>query len=306
MSVATPPAPGLRPEPDPGPPPPRLTGPRAAIRERTLRRDRWWLQPLITVSVRAGGVRGLFDVLAAHSRTANYFHAPYISPFYSPCITDSCGKVPGSDGRSRKLGIFGAVVHRHAGSCYILIIPLGLPADLLLLPQGLLPVVLAVPAGLRRRGAARAPTPARPGFPLIWARTSTGTSSTLGLLLQLDPADVGRRSSAFRNGLGTAGATCRPRDPRPDRERRPCSVDVLPLLPLLPAHRRRPAQALLRSTRCGTRFWMVVSAGSTRRHMQLAWMSLIFVAFTDFYVALSWRRGPSPICEVLLRMDRPC
>ena len=60
---------------------------RAAIAERTLRTDRWWLQPLLTVVALL-----LFIVYATFRafQNAYYFSEPYISPFYSPCITTGC------------------------------------------------------------------------------------------------------------------------------------------------------------------------------------------------------------------------
>jgi hypothetical protein len=60
---------------------------RAAIAERTLRTDRWWVQPLLTVVA-----LGLFIVYATFRafQNAHYFHEPYISPFYSPCLTTAC------------------------------------------------------------------------------------------------------------------------------------------------------------------------------------------------------------------------
>jgi len=64
---------------------------RAKIKERTLRTDKWWLQPLMTFGV-------LFSfVIYATFRAfegANYFAEPLISPFYSPCLSEAC--VPGS------------------------------------------------------------------------------------------------------------------------------------------------------------------------------------------------------------------
>ena len=54
---------------------------------RTLRRDRWWLPPL---SVAAG-----FAFFGAYATWAilqgdNYSHGSYLSPFYSPCLAESC------------------------------------------------------------------------------------------------------------------------------------------------------------------------------------------------------------------------
>ena len=53
----------------------------------TERRDRWWLEPLLTVL----GL-GSFIVysLWASLVNANYYFRPYISPFYSPCISANC------------------------------------------------------------------------------------------------------------------------------------------------------------------------------------------------------------------------
>jgi hypothetical protein len=54
---------------------------------RTLRTDAWWLQPLLVV-IGLGG----FAVYAtwAALQNAHYYAAPYLSPFYSPCISDNC------------------------------------------------------------------------------------------------------------------------------------------------------------------------------------------------------------------------
>ena len=60
---------------------------RAKIKERTLRTDKWWLEPAITFGV-------LFSfVIYATFRAfegANYFAEPLISPFYSPCLSEAC------------------------------------------------------------------------------------------------------------------------------------------------------------------------------------------------------------------------
>jgi hypothetical protein len=64
---------------------------RAHLDTATLRTDRWWLAPLITVSVLLAfiaysTVRAFMD--------KDYFLDPYISPFYSPCLASSCGEAP--------------------------------------------------------------------------------------------------------------------------------------------------------------------------------------------------------------------
>jgi len=60
----------------------------ASVRERPHeRQDRWWIEPLTIVLV-----LGLFGVYAfvASVLNGNYYYEPYLSPFYSPCLTTSC------------------------------------------------------------------------------------------------------------------------------------------------------------------------------------------------------------------------
>ena len=52
----------------------------------TLRRDTWWVAPLVTAVVL--GAFGIYSTWRAFSN-ADYFVAPYLSPFYSPYILAS-------------------------------------------------------------------------------------------------------------------------------------------------------------------------------------------------------------------------
>src|SRR6266536_1986928 len=63
--------------------PPTAIDRRGHLRVPTLRRDTWWLQPLVTVLVLLGFV--VYGVWVAFV-DKNYFADPYISPFYSPCL----------------------------------------------------------------------------------------------------------------------------------------------------------------------------------------------------------------------------
>ncbi|MEV4431752.1 hypothetical protein [Streptomyces sp. NPDC049555] len=60
---------------------------RAAIAARHLRRDRWWLTPAATAA-------GLLAFVAYSTWRAfagdHYYAAPYVSPFYSPCLAANC------------------------------------------------------------------------------------------------------------------------------------------------------------------------------------------------------------------------
>jgi hypothetical protein len=62
---------------------------RARIAAKTLRTDRWWLQPLVTVVLLSAWV--LYALVRTASQRAYFveeFH--YLSPFSSPCVTASC------------------------------------------------------------------------------------------------------------------------------------------------------------------------------------------------------------------------
>ena len=54
---------------------------------KTLRTDAWWVQPLLVV-VGLGGF-AIYATWAA-LQNAHYYSAPYLSPFYSPCISANC------------------------------------------------------------------------------------------------------------------------------------------------------------------------------------------------------------------------
>jgi hypothetical protein len=66
---------------------------RAKIDQPTLRTDRYWVAPLTTFVV--------FLAFIAYAtfrafQNDHYFASPYISPFYSPCISDNCVPMPGT------------------------------------------------------------------------------------------------------------------------------------------------------------------------------------------------------------------
>ncbi|MGY1804337.1 hypothetical protein ACI78T_13755 [Blastococcus sp. SYSU D00922] len=90
---------------------------RAAIARRHLRTDRWWVQPLVTVVVLLSFV--VYSTFRAF-QNAYYFAEPYISPFYSPCITTGCEGDTFPEFFTGPSFISPAI--------YILVIPLGLRA----------------------------------------------------------------------------------------------------------------------------------------------------------------------------------
>ncbi|RBY77022.1 hypothetical protein DQ239_12710 [Blastococcus sp. TF02-09] len=90
---------------------------RATIAARHLRTDRWWLLPLTTVVVLLSFVG--YSTFRAF-QNAYYFSEPYISPFYSPCISTRCEGDTFPEFVSGPSFISPAI--------YILVIPLGLRA----------------------------------------------------------------------------------------------------------------------------------------------------------------------------------
>jgi len=63
--------------------------PRAAIDAKTLRTDKWWIAPLLTVI----GLTAWLAYATVRVFMHKYFWVQdyhYLTPFYSPCITDRC------------------------------------------------------------------------------------------------------------------------------------------------------------------------------------------------------------------------
>lgn len=74
---------------------------RATLPQRHLRTDRWWLAPAVTVTLLSAFV--VYSTWRAFSN-ADYYAAPYVSPFYSPCLASNCVNVRGG----ADLPIFGS------------------------------------------------------------------------------------------------------------------------------------------------------------------------------------------------------
>jgi hypothetical protein len=96
-----------------------LGGTRGGPDVATLRTDRWWVQPVVTVSVLTAFV--IYSTWAAF-QNANYYVGgtrDLISPFYSPCIASSC--VSGA----KASGFFFHTPQWFSPALLILIFPLG-------------------------------------------------------------------------------------------------------------------------------------------------------------------------------------
>jgi hypothetical protein len=93
---------------------------RAKISARTLRTDRWWLQPAITVAVLVSFI--IYATFRAFE-SKYYFAEPLISPFYSPCLTATCPEGASLLGQPfGTVALFGMAI---SPALFILIFPLG-------------------------------------------------------------------------------------------------------------------------------------------------------------------------------------
>jgi hypothetical protein len=265
-----------------GPPGPR-SGPRAGIAAKTLRTDRWWREPAITATVLLSFVA--YSTWAAF-QNANYYARPYLSPLYSPCIATICG-------------------HARAGSKFVHAPTVGVIGPWWAISPAIL--VLVVPLGFRftcyyyRKAyyrsiwqspvacAVKEPHKAYRGesrLPLILQnvhRYFFYLGLILNCILTWDAIEAFHFANGWGMGLGT--------------------VVLVVNASLLWAYslschscRHIVGGRLKHFSRHPIRFklWGFVSKLNAR-HMQIAWVSLVFVAFTDLYVRLvasGWVHDP--------------
>ncbi|GAB3600044.1 hypothetical protein GCM10027446_32910 [Angustibacter peucedani] len=241
---------------------------RARIAARTLRTDRYWVQPLVTF-----GVLFAFIVYATIRAFWNgaYYSAPYISPFYSPCLATSC--VPGA-GEAHLFGDWWKL----SPALIILVFPLGFRLTCYYYRKAyfrsfwLSPPACAV---AEPHGAYSGET----RFPLVLNnihRYFFYAGLVFNVILTYDAIIAFRDASGEwgHMGLGTlvmlANAT-------------------LLWLYSLSCHSCRHAVGgrLKHFSRHPLRYkaWTFVTKLNVR-HMQFAWISLVGVALTDAYVAL--------------------
>ena len=77
------------------------TSKRAAIDAKTLRTDAWWIAPLVTfLSLSAFVIYSSWRVFSGKY----YYYEPYVSVYYSPCLTTTC--IPGSGFAGTPLSIW--------------------------------------------------------------------------------------------------------------------------------------------------------------------------------------------------------
>jgi hypothetical protein len=243
---------------------------RAKIPQPTLRTDRYWVAPLITFVVFLA-----FIAYATFRAFQNdyYYAAPYISPFYSPCIANNCVPMPGA-GEVHFIGPWWGL----SPALLILIVPLGFRMTCYYYRKAYYRAFWQSPTAC----AVAEPHEKYSGetrFPLIFQnahRYFFALASIFNVILTWD-AILGFRdaSGAWGHmGLGTlvllANAT-------------------LLWLYTASCHSCRHIMGgkLKHFSKHPVRYkaWQLVSR-LNGRHMQLAWVSLFGVAFADLYVWL--------------------
>ena len=240
---------------------------RAQVAARTLRTDRWWLQPAITVTVLVLFI--VYSTVRAFEN-ANYFVEPYISPFYSPCITTAC------EGDTFPELFTGPSFL--APALYILVVPLG----------------FRLTCYYYRKAYYRAFWLSPPACAVAEPHASYTGETRFPLLFQNLHRYFFYAGLVF-NVILTYDAVLAFRDPEGEWGHAGLGTLVLltnaTLLWLysLSCHSCRHVIGgrLTHFSRHPVRYraWTLVSRLNAR-HMQLAWVSLVFVAFTDFYVRL--------------------
>ena len=238
---------------------------RADIRTRSLRRDAYWVQPALT----AFGLLAFVVYSTFRAFQGKYFfHEPYLSPFYSPCLTSSCAPAP----HISLLPTFWIVT----ASVYIVILPLGFRLTCYYYRKAyyrsfwLSPPACAVSEPHKKyTGETR--------FPLIFQnihRWFFYAAVLVAAVLTWDAIIAFNFDGSFGIGLGTIILIINA---------------VLIWGYTLGCHscRHITAGRLNNFSKHPLRYkaWTLVSK-LNNRHMQLAWASLIWVGLTDLYIAL--------------------
>lgn len=247
---------------------PQDTKPRAAIAERTLRTDRWWLAPAATAAALLA-----FIAYATWRAFQNKYYVtePLVSPFYSPCLADNCVE------SSFRLPLVGEW-WKLSPALIILPIPLGIRLTCYYYRKAyyrafwLSPPACAVAEPHKKyTGESR--------FPLVWQNIHR---YFLYLALIVNVILFADAILAFRNehgawghmSLGTVVLLV--------------NATLLALYSLSCHSCRHIVGGRLNSfAKHPVRYWMWNQVSKLNaRHMLLAWVSMIFVALADFYVFL--------------------
>jgi hypothetical protein len=231
---------------------------------RTLRRDAWWLEPLLVIAT-----LGSFAVYAtwAALQNAHYYADPYLSPFYSPCIAANCAHV--------SLPLIGSWWNL-SPAILILWAPGGFRLTCYYYRKAYYRSFFGLPPGCGVRDLARSYF-GEMRFPFTlqrYHRYFFWLSIPILVFLWWDAIMAFRFPSGFGIGVGTLVLLI--------------NAALLSLYSLschscrhfCGGHLDTLSQAPARY-----RAWKIVTR-LNEKHMLYAWISLVWVAFTDFYVRM--------------------
>jgi hypothetical protein len=249
---------------------------RAAISARTLRTDRWWLSPLVTAAVL--GVFISYTTVRLFMRDFYWVDEySYLTPLYSPCLSDSC--VPGSSHFGTPLPEF----------------PMAIPLPLLIFPiiggfrltcyyyrKAGYRAFLFSPPGCAVKEPGKS-YQGESGFPLILQNSHRYFFYFASLLLLINTYDAVLAflpsGGGFRVGIGSLLLLA--------------MVSSLWLYSLsCHACRHIFGGRLKHFSKHPVQYWFWTQVSKLNgRHMEFAWVSLLLVMIADFYifsVAADW------------------
>ena len=242
---------------------------RAQIEARTLRRDRWWLEPAITFTVFSAFV--VYATVRAFWDT-NYYvaDAHLLSPFYSPCLSSGCVKDASHLGTP--VGDWWSL----SPALLVLIAPLGFRMTCYYYRKAYYRAFwMSPPACAVAEPHAKYSGETR--FPLIFQnahRWFFWLSLPLPILIGADAVDAAYAGGEWRFGLGALLLLI-------------TAVTLLAYSLSCHSCRHIMGGRLNHFSKHPVRYWGWTQVTKLNaRHMQLAWISLIAVWAADVYVLL--------------------
>jgi hypothetical protein len=267
----------------PTPIPVKIGAPRGGPpRSRILRTDKWWLQP---ASVAFGLLAFVVDGTWTAFRDANYYAGPtlkgggrnYLSPFYSPCITTHCVSGASQFGHAFSLGSLSPAL-------VILIFPMGFRLTCYYYRKAyyrsfwLSPPACAVADAGSTGTGLRSKYGGETRFPLILNnihRYFFYFALALGVVLTWDAIQAFRFVGGIGMGLGTLIFIVNA---------------VLIWCYTLGCHACRHlcggGAKLFSKSKIRFKLWNDLVTPLNKHHQLFAWLSLVWIAGTDFYVWL--------------------
>jgi hypothetical protein len=253
-------------------------------RSQVLRRDLWWVQPLVTGLGLLGFVaygtwtafRGDF-YYAGTIGSVSHLPSHYLSPFYSPCLVASCP----TDVRWGPIGNVGAL----SPALLVLIFPMGFRVTCYYYRKTYYrsfwaspPACAVADVGSVRPGALRARYTGETRFPLVLQnihRYFWYFAVIFAAVLTWDAIQAFRFGSGWGMGLGTLVFVLNA---------------VLIWAYTLGCHACRHicGGGLRKFSSSPARYaiWRKIVTPLNARHQLFAWLSLVWIAFTDLYVYL--------------------